>query len=66
MTDQAESQWAAPSPDPELRRLEPLVGVGRRRIALNDDGSLTVTWWIRDDTSAWSPWMTNVFTRTSS
>ena len=33
------------------------------RIAANEDGSLTVSWWLRDDAGAWSPWMTNVFTR---
>jgi hypothetical protein len=33
------------------------------RIALEPDGTLTVTWWLRDEHGAWQPWMTNRFRR---
>jgi hypothetical protein len=31
------------------------------RVRLNDDGSVTVEWWLRDETGNWQPWMTNTF-----
>jgi Protein of unknown function (DUF1579) len=33
------------------------------RIKLNPDGSLTVAWWLRDQTGEWKPWMNNTFTK---
>jgi hypothetical protein len=33
------------------------------RIALNDDGTLSVAWWLRDENGEWQPWMNNTFTR---
>ena len=33
------------------------------QIALDDEGRVTVAWWLRDEHGAWQPWMTNVFTR---
>lgn len=31
------------------------------KIRVNRDGTLTVTWWLRDSAEAWQPWMTNTF-----
>jgi hypothetical protein len=32
------------------------------RIKVNPDGTITVTWWLRDDGN-WQPWMKNTFTK---
>jgi hypothetical protein len=50
-----------------------LTGVGPARfqyrlddaghIAVNADGTISVAWWIRDDTGEWQPWMTNTFSK---
>ena len=48
------------------------VGPARFRYALDDDGgirlapdgSLAVTWWLRDERGDWAPWMQNRFVRT--
>jgi hypothetical protein len=34
------------------------------RIALNPDATLSVAWWLRDETGEWQPWMNNTFRRT--
>ena len=36
---------------------------GDGHIRLNEDGSLTVEWWLRDESGQWQPWMTNTFSR---
>jgi hypothetical protein len=33
------------------------------RIRIDPDGALSVTWWLRDETGDWQPWMTNTFQR---
>jgi Protein of unknown function (DUF1579) len=33
------------------------------KVKLNPDGSVTVTWSLRDESGDWQPWMTNTFTR---
>ena len=33
-------------------------------VLLNEDGSVTVDWWLRDESGAWKPWMSNTFRRT--
>jgi hypothetical protein len=33
------------------------------RIRVNADGSISVSWWLRDETGAWQPWMRNTFRR---
>jgi hypothetical protein len=37
---------------------------GDGKIKLNPDGSLSVSWWLRDESQAWQPWMLNTFRRT--
>jgi hypothetical protein len=32
-------------------------------VRVNGDGTISITWWIRDKQSAWQPWMTNTFTK---
>jgi hypothetical protein len=32
-------------------------------IRIDPDGTLSVTWWLRDETGDWQPWMTNTFHR---
>jgi hypothetical protein len=32
------------------------------RVRLNEDGGVTVRWWLRDGNGTFQPWMTNVFT----
>jgi hypothetical protein len=32
-------------------------------VKLDPDGTVTVSWWLRDDSGDWQPWMTNTFTR---
>jgi hypothetical protein len=47
------------------------VGPARFRYELDDegkikvarDGTITVSWWLRDDAGEWRPWMTNTFAR---
>ena len=34
------------------------------RIAVNPDGTISVAWWLRDESGEWVPWMENVFTKT--
>ncbi|HYV01510.1 MAG TPA: hypothetical protein VEM93_04120 [Actinomycetota bacterium] len=29
------------------------------------DGTISVTWWLRDENGSWKPWMNNTFTRVS-
>jgi hypothetical protein len=36
------------------------------RIRSNADGSIGVTWWLRDDHGNWQPWMKNTFVRVTS
>ena len=33
------------------------------KIRLNDDGTISVAWWLRDENGEWKPWMNNTFTR---
>ena len=33
------------------------------KIKVNPDGTITVTWWLRDDSDGLQPWMTNTFKR---
>jgi hypothetical protein len=33
------------------------------RISTNADGTISVSWWLRDENGEWKPWMTNPFTR---
>ena len=33
------------------------------KIKANDDGTIPVAWWLRDEGSDWKPWMNNVFRR---
>jgi hypothetical protein len=33
------------------------------RIKLNPDGTLSVSWWLRDEDGEWKPWMNNTFTK---
>jgi hypothetical protein len=33
------------------------------KIKTNDDGTVTVKWWLRDDDGEFKPWMNNVFRR---
>ncbi len=33
------------------------------KIRLNLDGTISVSWWLRDQTGAWAPWMENRFAR---
>jgi hypothetical protein len=33
------------------------------KIKANDDGTIPVAWWLRDEGSEWKPWMNNVFRR---
>ena len=35
------------------------------KIKTNSDGSISVSWWLRDENGEWAPWMRNTFTRTS-
>jgi Protein of unknown function (DUF1579) len=32
-------------------------------VAVNPDGTITVSWWLRDGGGEWEPWMTNTFHR---
>jgi hypothetical protein len=32
-------------------------------IKVNEDGTIPITWWIRDENGDWAPWMNNTFTR---
>jgi Protein of unknown function (DUF1579) len=33
-------------------------------VAVNPDGTISIRWWIRDETGEWQPWMANTFSRT--
>jgi uncharacterized protein DUF1579 len=33
------------------------------RIRVDDDGTISVSWWLRDEAGAWQPWMRNTFRR---
>jgi hypothetical protein len=33
------------------------------RIAVNPDGTISVAWWLRDESGEWRPWMDNTFTK---
>jgi lactoylglutathione lyase len=33
------------------------------QIAVNEDGTISVAWWLRDASGEWAPWMHNTFTR---
>jgi hypothetical protein len=33
------------------------------KVKLNRDGTVTVKWWLRDESGHWQLWMTNTFTR---
>ncbi len=33
------------------------------RISVNTDGTISVTWWLRDESGEWKPWMKNTFTK---
>jgi hypothetical protein len=33
------------------------------RVKTNDDGTHEVTWWLRDESGEFKPWMNNVFSR---
>jgi Protein of unknown function (DUF1579) len=35
------------------------------KIKTNADGTLSVTWWLRDEHGEWKPWMNNAFTKVS-
>jgi hypothetical protein len=32
-------------------------------IRVNPDGTISVAWWLRDETGRWQPWMSNTFQR---
>jgi Protein of unknown function (DUF1579) len=34
------------------------------KIRANADGTISVTWWLRDERGDWGPWMQNTFTKT--
>jgi hypothetical protein len=36
---------------------------GEGRIRTNADGTISVAWWLRDESGEWSPWMSNTFRR---
>jgi Protein of unknown function (DUF1579) len=33
------------------------------KIQTNSDGTISVSWWLRDENDSWKPWMNNIFTR---
>jgi len=33
------------------------------KIELNSDGTVSVEWWLRDESGKWEPWMSNTFTK---
>jgi Protein of unknown function (DUF1579) len=33
------------------------------RVLVNDDGTISVAWWLRDEGGEWQPWMDNRFSR---
>lgn len=33
------------------------------KVKINPDGTVSVAWWIRDESGAWQPWMSNTFKR---
>jgi hypothetical protein len=34
-------------------------------IGVNPDGTISISWWLRDEAGEWQPWMTNTFERTA-
>ena len=36
---------------------------GEGRIRTNADGTISVAWWLRDESGKWSPWMSTTFRR---
>jgi hypothetical protein len=34
------------------------------KIRVDPDGRISISWWLRDETAHWQPWMTNTFERT--
>lgn len=36
------------------------------KIKVNPDGTISITWWIRDEAGDWQPWMANTFHRRGS
>ena len=38
---------------------------GDGKVKTNPDGTISVTWWLRDEQGDWKPWMNNRFTRVS-
>jgi hypothetical protein len=38
---------------------------GDGKVKTNPDGTISVTWWLRDEQGDWTPWMNNRFTRVS-
>jgi hypothetical protein len=35
------------------------------KIKTNADGTVSVTWWLRDENGVWELWMSNTFARTT-
>jgi hypothetical protein len=33
------------------------------RIKTNLDGTISVAWWLRDESDQWKPWMNNTFSK---
>jgi hypothetical protein len=33
------------------------------KVLVNPDGTISVAWWLRDESGAWSTWMDNKFER---
>jgi hypothetical protein len=33
------------------------------KIGVDEDGTISISWWLRDDAGEWQPWMTNRFHR---
>src|SRR5262245_28329394 len=36
------------------------------RIRVDPDGTISISWWLQDETGGWQPWMTNTFHRVTS
>ena len=59
------SQGAATNPAPSGRPTLLAILDGEGRIRVNADGTISVAWWLRDESGALQPWMRNSFTRTN-